>query len=80
MCLCLQALRPTGSQIWATSTPEAHNTPTVLEGYVYVVSQSLDTLIAFYQINGTLAWKTTVPAQYLSPITGAPSCLSSQHH
>jgi outer membrane protein assembly factor BamB len=49
---------------------EAHNTPTILEGIVYVVSQTKDILVAFSQLNGTMMWTTEVPARYLSPITG----------
>ena len=53
-----------------TEAPEAHSTPTIMDGYVYVLSQSWNSLIAFYQPNGTLAWKQMVPVSNLTTITG----------
>ena len=65
-----QCLRPDGSEVWVTEAPEAHSTPTLIDGYVYVLSQTWRSLIAFYQPNGTLAWKQTLPVSNLTTITG----------
>ncbi len=69
-CDCAQCLRPDGTEVWHSETPESHSTPTLIDGVVVILSQALASLIGLNQTTGRLLWEVSVPVSNLTTVTG----------